>query len=224
MSMRSGRNSGAFTLVELLIASAIFVVVMLSLYSAFQTGIISYRRLDTSFAVYQTARAALNRLEADLKNSFAYSDSGGKSRFSGTSDSLDFFTVIDSFRQGQLQTEVCRAVYSYRDNSLIRRSFQGLDSLKDDSQSAEAVLALNIENLNFRYLNFTAGEGAAYQWQDAWPGGGQEEQQEQALPAAVMITFAVSPGSGEKPQFSKIIPLPNRIYAQVSPGEPMPDE
>ena len=85
----------AFTLIELLISASLTTIVILGVYAAFQTGAISYNKIDTSFNAYQTAIIGLARVESDLKNSYAYleKDSG----FSGTATQMSFFSVVDEF-------------------------------------------------------------------------------------------------------------------------------
>lgn len=88
------RNKCGLTLIELLIALTIFSIIILSLYSAFYTGILSYRKIDSALQVYQTARVILERIETDLKNSFAYTRDDSK--FKGDSHTLEFYTLVGS--------------------------------------------------------------------------------------------------------------------------------
>ncbi|MCX5715091.1 MAG: prepilin-type N-terminal cleavage/methylation domain-containing protein, partial [Candidatus Omnitrophica bacterium] len=67
------KKTKAFSLVELLIASAIFAVVMVSIYSAFRTGIFGYKNIRENIEIYQSARFILERINLDLRNAFAYS-------------------------------------------------------------------------------------------------------------------------------------------------------
>jgi type II secretory pathway component PulJ len=82
-------------LIEFLIATAIFSIIIVSVYASFQTGILSYRGIDAAFQTYQTARVVLNRLESDIKNSFAYFPED--SQFKGNSCEIEFLGVIDKF-------------------------------------------------------------------------------------------------------------------------------
>lgn len=207
------KNYG-FTLIELLIAASIFSVVILSIYSAFQTGILSYRKVDSAFETYQTARIALNRMELDLKNSFAYGDTEG-SRFSGKEDSLDFFSVVDYYRD-KLNTDICRIKYEWDENKKVLKRFcyMGLDALKEDLQQEAGELASNIEKISFEYAFATNNPDNPYIWQKSWPEGdtAQIAQQVKTIPLAVKVTLFViekgKPGKVKSIEFNKTISLP----------------
>ncbi len=216
------KKNRAFTLIELLIAVSIFSIVILTVYSAFQTGILSYRKVDSAFETYQTLRSALNRMESDLKNSFAY-DNAEDSGFSGTKDSLDFFSIVDYYREDKINTDVCRVRYAWDENekALKRTCYIGPDALKTDIPENGAELAPNIEKIILEYAYPTQEEGgSSFKWQDSWPIKKDEYDltQQKNLPLAVKITLFTTEkeGSEEKPVFNKIIPLP---LGKTAPAE-----
>lgn len=139
----------AFTLLELLIAAAIFSVILVSIYSAFQTGILAYRKADSASEIYQAARIALNRLESDLKNSFAYKTDNFQ--FEGRDNTMAFFTLSDTYKDGKEAIAVCRVKYEWDEASkTLKRTPQiGLNALKTDSLQEGYELASNVEDLSF---------------------------------------------------------------------------
>lgn len=220
------RKIRSFTLIELLIAASIFSIIILSIYSAFQTGFLSYRKVDSAFELYQTARLTLNRMELDLKNSFAYGDAEG-SRFSGNNENfLEFFSVVDSYEEGEPRTDICRIEYKYelKDKKLIRTNYKGLDVLKTDIQQEGAEVASNIEKVTFEYACPTEKEGKpSFDWQDSWPVKKDEKDltQQATLPLAVKITLSLIENAKqeEKPiEFTKVISLPLSEAAPVEGG------
>jgi len=201
-----------FTLIEVLISASIFSVITLSIYSAFQAGILSYRKIDSSFEIYQTARISLNRMESDLKNSFAYLGVDNKSGFSGGDKTLAFFSVLDYYKDGQPNTEVCRIKYSWDETgkTLTRACYIGLEALKNDGAQKDEILASGIEKITFEYAY---GKGNSYTWQESWPAEDNSSvasEQEKGIPLAVRITLSLAESNKPKQEtvrFLKTIPL-----------------
>ncbi|MGD0335821.1 MAG: type II secretion system protein GspJ [Candidatus Omnitrophota bacterium] len=199
------RNKQGFTLVELLIASSIATIIILSLYSAFQTGISSYKRADSVFEVSTNARIAFNRIELDLKNSFQYTQND--SHFKGTAGSMDFISLLDTYANGKLNPDICRIKYELVDGILRRYCYKGIDSLK----KVEALTQLpdeicgNVKALSFRYAYATRNPSSPYEWQESWP----EESQLNLVPIAVKITLTLQQGEkrGDLVEFNKTVPL-----------------
>lgn len=86
-----------FTLIELLLAAAIFAVVAAGIYSAFYSGLFGYRNISEAINTYQGARLILERINRELRNSFAYSSD--EPRFSGKENEMSFFTLADSYNK-----------------------------------------------------------------------------------------------------------------------------
>ncbi|GIW73334.1 MAG: hypothetical protein KatS3mg102_2876 [Planctomycetota bacterium] len=64
----AGRSRGGFTLVELLVAIALMVIIVLQIQIIFNGARRLYERSDAMVQVFQNARAALDLLERDLRN------------------------------------------------------------------------------------------------------------------------------------------------------------
>ena len=94
------KNRRSFTLVELLIASSIFAVVMVALYAAFSSGVFGYRNIQERIDAYHQARLVLEHLDRDLRNSFAYS--AADTKFSGQNDKVSFFSLVDDYRGNEI--------------------------------------------------------------------------------------------------------------------------
>ncbi len=188
-------NHRSFTLVELLITLSIFSIVILSLYSAFHTGIFSYNRLDNSISLYQTARKVLNRIDLDLKNIFSYSneDTG----FVGGKDWLNFFTLIGS--------DFSSVSYERKETNLLRLCKKGIETLKENISMRPKVLAKNIKEIDFSY-GFLTDEKNVLVWEDNWADTDIEKGN---LPLAVKISLTLEENSkkGRDIKFEKIISL-----------------
>lgn len=206
-------KKNGFTLIELLIALAIFSAIILSIYSAFYTGVLSYNKMDSAFNTYQEARVIFNRMERDLKNSFAYSNTD--SGFRGSSQSLEFFTAIDSYNKADSEINLYRMKYMLTLNSLERSFYKGVEVFNPDFERNPEELTSDAEELVFQYASPADNSDNLYDWQDSWPNENNDSQKK-ALPLAVKVKLAlIQKGSGRGQDtgaiavdFYKIIPLP----------------
>lgn len=199
-----------FTLVELLIAASIFSVIILSLYSALQTGILSYNKIDSSFAIYQDARILLSRMETELENSFAYSNLD--SNFKGGESSLEFLSVLDLFEGSQSYTNVFRVKYELQGEALKRSAYQGLDVVKQNGESVIEELSGSVKEISFQYAYPTSNPNEPFDWQNEWPSSADPNQAKQ-LPLAVKIQLSLIEKNRHGKEagivkFSKIVALP----------------
>lgn len=196
------KKISAFTLIELLISTAISAVVIAGVYSAYQAGIISYRRLDSAFIPYQQARNIFNRMELDVRNSFGYSTIDA--RFAGGKDDLTFFAVCDAFEQGKEFRDLYRIKYAAQADLLKRTAYVNEDALKDDAVAAGLQAAYKIKELIFSYAYKPTGAQQSIQWRDSWP---QDDSHKNELPLAIKIKLALD-SHGEVLVFDKLIVLP----------------
>ncbi len=199
-------GDSGFTLVELLIASGIISVVLLSLYSAFSTGIMSYHKFDSSAATCLNARLILNRVEADLRNSFIYKndDSG----FKGSEGALEFYSVIDAYRNNELSPAVQLVKYEFKDGSLSR-------ALGGTSEELSAEIKKIGYEFAYKLATPNPGDPEPYKWKNNWPDpdespGSVEKTQ---LPVAVRITLSLPEKNAKgadagAAEFKKIVSLP----------------
>ncbi|MFA4888415.1 MAG: prepilin-type N-terminal cleavage/methylation domain-containing protein [Candidatus Omnitrophota bacterium] len=200
----------AFTLVELLISTAILSLVVLSLYSAFQVGLASYKRMDSASTVYQAARVILNRMELDLKNAFAYS--GKDSGFKAQDKVLQFLILQDLFTADGLSSNICLIKYNLNGQVLTRICAIGLDALKTDIALEPDELSADIKELEFEYAYETDTPDNPYVWQKGiWPKEG-DQSQVKSLPLAVKVKLLLIErdalqGETGSVEFSRIIPL-----------------
>jgi len=199
------RNKKSFTLIELLIAVTIVTVVILSVYSAFNTGILAYKKIDSAFGSYQEARIILNKLEADLKNSFVYSKES--SLFKGSAKALDFFNVSQIYDKEQERTNLCRIKYQLEGATLKRTAYSGLAALTEEENVSPQDFSNSIKDIDFEYAYIGEGEKKDILWQNTWP---QKEGQIEQLPLAVKIKLVLISTEAKQQkmlEFTKIIPL-----------------
>lgn len=67
------RRRGGFTLLEVLVTSAVFLIILAAVYLLYQTGEISYRTGDARADVQQIARIALEQVARDIRQAGYFS-------------------------------------------------------------------------------------------------------------------------------------------------------
>ncbi|MEK6714716.1 MAG: prepilin-type N-terminal cleavage/methylation domain-containing protein, partial [Candidatus Omnitrophota bacterium] len=186
-----------FTLVELLIATSIFVVVMVSIYSSFGAGMFGYKDIEENIKISQGARQILERMNLDLRNSFAYSESDSK--FSGAKDSLSFLSLTDNYNNNEITPAYAFISYKLEGDRLMRLRRINQEALKETSGiEAEEITAL-IEELVFSYADIVASEHTL-EWKDSFG------EAQKTLPAAVKVKLILK--SKVKAEFERTIYIP----------------
>ncbi len=202
--MRNRQNRSGFTLIEILLAASITVIVFTAIYSVFYAGMHSYKKVNAYSSNFWSARAVLNRLSCDLRNSFIYSniDSG----FTGDSKNIEFFTKISIFN-GDLQDslEVAKIKYLISGNKLIRQEKLGADVLRSQPSGLISSVVSSINDVKFEYALPINDALNSYEWVDSWP---KDEVGKSKLPLAVkVVLFAGNP----KQEFQRVISLPLEV-------------
>jgi type II secretion system protein J len=172
-------KSRSFTLIELLIASSIFAVVMVALYAAFSSGVFGYRNIDERVSAYQQARQAMGRINRDIRNSYVYSS--GDVKFGGTADKVSFMTLVDDYSLLEIVRNMAFVSYYLEGNTLMRLCRRGQESLKDTSQAKADEMSFDIDKLTFTYIYEDNG---ALKEADAWDSS-------KKLPVAVMVKLSL---------------------------------
>ncbi|TRZ94599.1 prepilin-type N-terminal cleavage/methylation domain-containing protein [bacterium] len=196
-----------FTLVEVLISTIIFSVIIVSLYSALNTGALTYKMVDEASNLYQVARLTLEKIGQDLKNCVVYKDD--ESAFSGQSKSLSFFTIAGRFKEGRLEDEFCFVEYSFEDEVFRRTSSCGKDALLERPDKNEDTISYPVHDGYFEYAYPLKDREKPYEWRNLWPA---EEKYKNTLPLAVSIQISLIEDSDRKKEnlidFSRIVSLP----------------
>ena len=202
--MRIDKRS-AFTLIELLLAASISAVMLVGIYSAFQSGVMSYHKIEGAFAPYQSARNILNRMQSELRNTFAYAldDTG----FQGQEKNLSFFTVLDTFEGGVEIRDFYWIKYTADEGVLERSAFAGQEAIKKDTGALGRKSLYKVKGISFQYACSRGGTDKGYDWLPSWP---KDDSQKNTFPLAVKITLSLVAESGGQGsiEFTKIVGLP----------------
>ncbi|MFH0827375.1 MAG: prepilin-type N-terminal cleavage/methylation domain-containing protein [Candidatus Omnitrophota bacterium] len=178
------KRTNAFTLVEVLISSSIFLIVLVTVYSAFHAGVFGYRNIEDRIALFQAGRFILERIQLDLRNSFAYSKD--QTRFLGLADEISFLTLIDTFWQNTLIQEVALVSYSPQGDKLMRLCKRGKLALDEKSGVAPDEMVQGLQELNFEY-GYIDPIDKSLKFKDSWV----LESEQKTFPVAVRIKLVL---------------------------------
>ncbi len=174
--------SKGVTLIELLIASSIFLVVMITIFSAFHTGVFGYRSIDDTLTINQTARLALERIDLDLRNLFAYASD--KTAFTGTKNAISFLALVDTFTKDRITSDFSFVSYSLQDKKIMRLCRKNRDSFDNAADIQPEEMASDVEAFEFHYGYQSAPEEPVKFDKDLWDDPAK-------LPVAVKIKLSL---------------------------------
>lgn len=212
MNARSSiQNRRGFTLIEMVISTALMALILGGGYACLRSGIQSQALVDSRTEAFQNARVALKLLSADLRSACQLSDKYeflGMNREIGTAeaDNLDFGTHNYTPQQSG-EADFCEVSYYLRKAEktpgrldLYRRR----DASRDDEPLAGGTEELLVEGVQALRLEYYDG----FQWFDEWgdPEGKHKGSPNLAgrsnlagLPEAVRITLSLAVGKPAKP-------------------------
>lgn len=180
-AMETGTGEAAFTLMEILISSAILALIFVGLITMFRLGRSGWNRLIEREEFSQGYRSAVDRLYTDLKNVFPYSPA--KSCFNGTSSGLSFYALVNGYSGHAAVPAYARLAYRFGDSRLARSCRLNSAALDPEAESDTEFdfFAGEYGNAEFSYGKFEE----SWKWAPSW-------QDQKGLPDAVKlnVTFA----------------------------------
>lgn len=198
------KKDKALTLVELLIASLIFTVIMASIYASFRSGLFGYKNIGESLDNSQAAALILDNLDTELRNAFAYTQEDAK--FNGSQERISFLTLIDSYdaSREKFKTELALVSYKTEKGKLMRAYKKNQAALEEEAPASSEEMADNA-TIKFSY-GYLGGESQQEMvFFESWP-----EQTAAAsvkgLPQAVRIELIIK--GREEVNFGRLVYLP----------------
>jgi len=199
-----------FTLIEMIVSSALMVIIIGAAYVCLSSGIASQKLVETRGDAAQSARVAMSLIAADLRAACPLSK---KLEFLGMdreledgteADNLDFGTHNYSPRRAR-EGDFCEVSYFVsRDQktgvtSLWRRRDPTLDDEPLAGGSREELVA-GVEGVRFEYYD-------GWEWFDEWGDAEGKRKSETSnryqpnlsgMPEAVRVTIWIKPNSGKE--------------------------
>ncbi len=183
------RKVSGFTLIEVIIAMAIFAIVAGLAYSGLQSIINSKIRTEASLNRLQQLQMTMLTLTTDfqqLSNRNGHDALGGQLLKLTT---LDSDHIVDFTRNGwrnpanQVRSTLQRVAYLLDEDKLVRIYWPHVDRA-DDDRRVERTLINNIEELKLRFLN------QKNEWKNDWPSATSMASSNQTdPPIAIEITL-----------------------------------
>ncbi len=183
------RNCG-FTLIEVLIAIAIFAVLSLLAFGGLQSVISGKQQTEEALLRLRELQLTMNHFQRDFEQLVPRD---ARDELGGTlyrlSAGLDSDLLVQFTRggwpnpAGLIRSHLQRVAYRLDDNNLIRMSWPYVDRAQD-GQAIENILITHIKDVQFRFLDNDN------EWQDNWPSAEvQASGGEPPQPRAVEVTL-----------------------------------
>jgi general secretion pathway protein J len=188
-----------FTLLELLVALAIFAVVAALAYGGLRVVLDARERTDAQAQRLAEIQMALAFLTRDLEQAVdrPIRDELGDRRpalLGGTGAALEWTHGGWRNPAGQARSSLQRVAYAHDANRLVRRSWAVLDRAHD-SAGNDTVLLEGVTALELRFLD------GQMEWQTFWPPAIEDAP---GLPRAVELRLELEDGTG----ISRLVRLP----------------
>ncbi|MDD5466051.1 MAG: prepilin-type N-terminal cleavage/methylation domain-containing protein [Candidatus Omnitrophica bacterium] len=185
------KNKEGFTLVELLIVTALLAIVSLAVYATFNNGIRIWQKINEQ-APQEDLDIFFEEFALDLRNTFKFSGYN----FIGKEKQLEFITIVGSPRMHK--DTVGKVIYFYDPESkIISKTSLDYSQIYEGNGGITRQLARGVESLRFKYY-FYDKEAKEYIWIDEWPKDG--------LPLAVRVEVGLEE-PGQKSEFVKTITI-----------------
>lgn len=158
-----------FTLIELMIVSALIGIVGLTIAATFAGGMRIFNRMEGHSSVRADVFLALETMERDLRNTFEEKGID----FSGTSHKMTFPAMLQTVSgEGQTRRSVGSVAYFLDDDGknpwLIREERSYSQAVKKDSyRRGDREFLVPLEEIDLRYF-FYDDEAGGYRWTDHW--------------------------------------------------------
>ena len=183
----------AFTLIELIIATLILSVVIVSVYGAFGAGIKAWNR-NAETKDFQKIRIALLRIQKELRSSFFFSGIP----FSGTSLEVVFPAVEEKGKIYAVNYYILEDKGKGREVLMKRKAVFTGGRLLEEQAADEFIFSA--DSIDFEYAHESKDALKGFEWKDTW------EESREKIPSLVKINFKLG---ADKEIYHKIIFIPH---------------
>ena len=200
MKIINAQLAKGFTLIELVVAMAVFAIMAAIAYSGLNNVLLARSQTEQHSKSLQRLQAAMNWIQRDVEQTV---DRGVRSEYGEPQPALignDFEGWLIELTRGgwrnpanHARSNLQRVAYGVREEKLIRAYWRVLDRA-EDSKLLENELLDGVKSVEVRYL------GAGDEWSTSWPPQTPGADVPASLPRAVEFNV-------ETKQFGKITRL-----------------
>jgi len=190
--MRKEYRSAGFTLIELMIVTALMGVLMLSVYAVFSSGVRIWKRINVQTKSEDVA-ILFQKLGTDVRNGTRF----GKLPFMGEEDHMSFPCLFNDSRSAMgFRMGVVTYSYESRAGTLVRQR-QGISDIYEEKPGERIALLEGVDSAQFKYYFFDPEENG-YGWIDEWPPDSlTEEPAGNPVPVAVRLEITLNEYAGQ---------------------------
>jgi len=196
------RSLTGFTLVEALIAIALFSVVAVSAFQAFRTGFIAYRNIEETLGKDHVIQMLVRQLNQELRNAIYYADAP----FIGESDQIQFPARLWRYEDQMFQEDLYVVTYQFRGRKLERSEEKMRKKFSKKQSSKETLLSLQTFKFQYAYKLRDGG----IEWRNEW-----SRDRYMGLPRAIRISFKEKKVKRSEPEHVFQFLLPHGILGEV---------
>jgi len=199
---RAGHAKG-FTLLELLVALAVFAMVSLMAYSGLRTVLQGKQQTEERAGRIQQLQSAMLMLERDISQ---FVQRGIRDNYGDAQPAMstaDFGAILLEFTHagwrnptGIARSTLQRVGYGIEEESLLRFSWAVLDRAQD-SEPYKVVLLDKVREMRLRYLD------EDHEWHDQWPSAELGQVEAVPTPLALEVTLVL----GDMGEIRRLLPL-----------------
>lgn len=176
--LRTGLGRAGFSLMEMLVVSAILPVIFFSVFANMSSGLRAWKTFNRPVSEEGTV-IFLDRVRSDFSSAFAYTDAP----FTGDAERLSFAAPIQASQRLGGDRGIGRIGYRYDSSSksILREESNVSELFKESPPRARSVLS-GVSAFYLEYLSYQPAE-SSYVWAELWQPG------KRPLPAAVRMTI-----------------------------------
>lgn len=158
--MRKPEQSNGFTLLEVLVSSAILGIMMMVLLTSASTGLSLWRNTEERVSVDREGRTAMHLISEDLAGMLNFTNTSLQPQFDANRDAVTpmrFFTVKPTDYQSNSAVDVgdvCFVEYRFQSNALSRASVDSSTTFQAISNNVMPTNNLTFEVLATNVLQF----------------------------------------------------------------------
>lgn len=186
------KRNRSFTLIELIIVTAMLSIISLALYSTFSNGIKIWQKINQDIPA-EDVNIFFEKFTSDLRNSLKIAGIS----FVGGEDEIEFATLVNSKKLQKTTIGEIKYKFNSGEGEIIRQKMDYSDVYNGEDGMREALLQ-KVKSMKFQYYCYDT-EKQRYLWQGEWV--------KQGLPLAVRVEVELK-NDGQASKFTKTVNIP----------------